>query len=87
MHQAVCCTSVGTRWNHPEEIDTQVTKYEIGSLKAEWACSWVAPPVGDGRKDTGEVDMAEQEIRHQLDKEKGMAGGMKEVGNKLFMVV
>ena len=25
--------------------------------------------------------MAEQEIRHQLDKEKGMAGGMKEVGN------
>ena len=40
--------------------------------------------MGDGRKDTGEVDMAEKEIGSQLDEsngENGMVGGMIEVGN------
>ena len=40
--------------------------------------------MGERRKDTGEVDMAEQEIGSQLDEsngENGMVGGMKEVGN------
>ena len=40
--------------------------------------------MGDGRKDTGEVDMAEQEVGFQRDEsneENGMVGGMIEVGN------
>ena len=40
--------------------------------------------MGDGRKDTGEVEMAEQEVGSQLDEsneENGMVGGMIEVGN------
>ena len=40
--------------------------------------------MGERRKDTGEVDMAEQEVGSQLDEsneENGMVSGMIEVGN------